>query len=919
MKINCYKLSLLLCLFSIYAFNASAQYTQVTNTTGTQNYGGTNVTVTANGAGAQVYSDWCGAGPYWIGASDNPGSYTFAFSPAVTGVMFEFTAMNTGEILTITLNGQAYALGPCNVSDFVGTCGTSNTIIQNGVVTCPVDVPNGANGTLTICGTINSIEIANVGAGNGTVFNTHFTTAPCALQGGGGSVTAGSNSPLCQGETLNLTSTPGAVTYNWTGPNGFQSNLQNPTITNVTPAMAGDYIIEAIGACGTAYDTVTVQITPGPVISGIGSNSPVCEGQTLTFTTGAITNGVYSWTGPNSFTSAQQNPTIPGVSLAAAGTYTLTVSVNNCISNPSTITVDIDSLPPLPGVTDLNYCEGDPAVPLTATGVNLSWYLTATGGGALPGPPTPNTATAGATTYYVSSSGPGPTFCEGPRAPLTVTVYVHPDPPVIAYKNSYCANEAFEPFVVQVGQNILYYDAPVGGNVVGNPEVDPAAPGVYHWYATQTVNGCESDRFPITIIVHPYIAASFISEIRYGCTEDTVLLTNTSIGATSGYAWTFGDGFTDTAASPVHVYADQGIHNIQLISKAPYCRDTAEQTVDLNHPMSASFTADVDSICQHQVITFTNTSSATVINGVQPTFWWSFGDGTTSVDQNTSYTYDHPGSYIVQMIITDFVPCKDTAWMTIYVDSLSPLSIVTEDSMLCAGEATTFTADYSDIGLLGTSWEFGDGITKFDMNPARHTYEQPGTYNIKISTDYRICRDTSAELQIQVNPSPIIALGPDTSMCPTAGPLVLHDLDNAGNPAAKWLWNTGDRTFNISVKQPGRYSAEVEVNGCKASDSVWVKKDCYLDMPNAFSPDGDGLNDYFLPRQMLSEGVTAFKMQIFNRWGQEIFTTTKLDGRGWDGRFNGEPQPQGVYIYLVEVTFHNTVQEKKQGNVTLLR
>ena len=205
------------------------------------------------------------------------------------------------------------------------------------------------------------------------------------------------------------------------------------------------------------------------------------------------------------------------------------------------------------------------------------------------------------------------------------------------------------------------------------------------------------------------------------------------------------------------------------------------------------------------------------------------------------------------------------------------------------------------------------------MNPARHTYEQPGTYNIKISTDYRICRDTSAELQIQVNPSPIIALGPDTSMCPTAGPLVLHDLDNAGNPAAKWLWNTGDRTFNISVKQPGRYSAEVEVNGCKASDSVWVKKDCYLDMPNAFSPDGDGLNDYFLPRQMLSEGVTAFKMQIFNRWGQEIFTTTKLDGRGWDGRFNGEPQPQGVYIYLVEVTFHNTVQEKKQGNVTLLR
>jgi gliding motility-associated-like protein len=98
-----------------------------------------------------------------------------------------------------------------------------------------------------------------------------------------------------------------------------------------------------------------------------------------------------------------------------------------------------------------------------------------------------------------------------------------------------------------------------------------------------------------------------------------------------------------------------------------------------------------------------------------------------------------------------------------------------------------------------------------------------------------------------------------------------------------------------------------------------VKKDCYIEMPNTFTPNGDDLNDYFFPKSLLSRGVTAFKMSIFNRWGQLIFETTNPEGRGWDGRWNGVMQPNGVYIYLLDATLKNGKTEHYQGNVTLLR
>lgn len=525
---------------------------------------------------------------------------------------------------------------------------------------------------------------------------------------------------------------------------------------------------------------------------------------------------------------------------------------------------------------------------------------------------TPNMS--GTYTLVVTANG-----CTSSQDTVNITVHPTPNPPVINYVAFYCTNDQFVPFTVN-GQNVQYYDSATGGTATSTaPTVDPTVPGTYYWWASQTVNGCEGPRTPIVITVYPTFVADFVFDINYGCAGDTVAFTNTSIGAPN-YVWDFGDGSPlDTNANPVHVYDTQGVFTIKLKVFTDNCMDSVEQQVNLVHPLAAAFTTDADTICQNSAITFTDASTYVTTNNITPSYYWSFGDGATSNLQNPVHPYTVSGVYTVSMIITDFVPCMDTVYHTVYVDSTSMVEIMASENPICAGEAVTFTGVYSDIGLNTISWDFGDGIVVADADPARHTYEYAGSYLIKLSTDYRVCRDTTAEYTILVKPHPVINLGPDTAMCPNSEPLVLADLVNAGNANATWIWNTGSTTFNAVAAQPGTYYARVSIDGCAASDTVWVRKDCYLDVPNAFSPDGDNLNDYFIPRQWLSRGVSSFSMTIYNRWGQEVFSTTNIDGRGWDGKFNGVDQPQGVYVYVIQVQFKNGVQEKKQGNVTLLR
>ena len=142
------------------------------------------------------------------------------------------------------------------------------------------------------------------------------------------------NGPLCEGEVLNLsTSSVTNATYAWTGPSGYTSSAQNPMIPNVTTSDAGDYcVIITVDGCDSQEECTTVVIDPTPPNPSPTNNGPLCEGDVLNLTTPNVSGATFAWTGPSGYTSSDQNPFIPNVTVSNAGDYCVIVTLNGCDS-----------------------------------------------------------------------------------------------------------------------------------------------------------------------------------------------------------------------------------------------------------------------------------------------------------------------------------------------------------------------------------------------------------------------------------------------------------------------------------------------------------------------------------------------------------------------------------------------------------
>jgi len=481
-----------------------------------------------------------------------------------------------------------------------------------------------------------------------------------------------------------------------------------------------------------------------------------------------------------------------------------------------------------------------------------------------------------------------------------------------------------------IGVSYAYDWTPLGDIISGNttlePIINPAVNRTYTLTVT-TLNGCTwQDTIRITV-ADSTPKANFTYIANLGCDEDTVRFINTT--PTNPYInyilWDFddtlgnnGQPITSTAVSPTHIYKNQGIYSVLLTVSNQHCLDTFRQFVNVLHPIIAKFNVD-DSACMNEILPFTDQSTITTMNGIPPTFFYAFGDGDTSILASPTHAYLHPGVYTAMLAIRNGIGCTDTTYRTIVIDSIPFVNFVAPDSAICEGESIRLIASYLSIGNTGVTVDLGDGTVFQGLDTVTYAYAKSGPYNITLTAHYRSCRDTVLIFPVAVNPFPGVDLGPDTVLCPNGSPIVLSERVNFNNPAAKFLWKTGEKTASILAKDIGTYWVRATLGGCSGTDSIMVNKDCYVNIPNSFTPDGDGTNDYFLPRQFLSRSANAFKMSIFNRWGQVIYESSTIGGRGWDGKFNNKEQPQGVYVYIIDVTFDNGVKEHYTGNVTLLR
>ena len=451
----------------------------------------------------------------------------------------------------------------------------------------------------------------------------------------------------------------------------------------------------------------------------------------------------------------------------------------------------------------------------------------------------------------------------------------------------------------------------------------------YTSFYARTDSVCVTGILPGVTMNAPKIQDTFSYVIHYGCNGDTVIFTNHNYSTVDtsdlSFHWYFGDGSTDTAQNATHIYYNtesDTSFNVKLYMTNGECLDSFLTTIKLVNYISGSYTiVPYPYVCQGVPVNFTNTSVSlgTGPGNIATTYSWTFGDGNTSALFSPTNTYLHTGTYNITMIQTNFVPCSDTVIQSITVDTISGMTLVATDTVLCSGQQVMFTGLYASEGNTNTLWSITDGFSMDGINPVLHSFDGAGTYVVSVTATYRACPSASSSRTITVYGYADLYLGPDTSICPGSTSIVLADNRNSGNPGASWLWSNGETGPQITVTKPGYYSVAVTINGCSTSDTVWVQNDCYMDIPNAFTPNGDGVNDYFYPRQMLTRGMTTFSMNIYNRWGQLIYQTTSIDGRGWDGNFNNIQQPEGVYVYIIDATFQDGQTEHHQGNVTLLR
>ncbi|HOM37163.1 MAG TPA: T9SS type A sorting domain-containing protein, partial [Bacteroidales bacterium] len=331
------------------------------------------------GAVAKWYSGSCGG--TLVGTGNN-----ISVSPSSTTtyyVRFEGTCNTTSCVsVTVTVNTLSTAPTSASASPSTICAGNSSTLSYSGGSLGTGAVAKWYSGSCggTLVGTGNNISVS---PSSTTTYYVRFegtcNTTSCASVNVTvnplPSATASSNSPVCQGNTINLTSGPNGMNYSWSGPNSFSSTSQNPSITNASSSNAGNYTVTvtnpATGCSATATTNVTVNPLPSATAS---SNSPVCQGNTINLTSGP--NGMnYSWSGPNSFSSTSQNPSITNASSSNAGNYTVTVtnSTTGCSTTATTnVTVNTNPIPNISPAT-INICVGQSTTITASGGTNYSW------------------------------------------------------------------------------------------------------------------------------------------------------------------------------------------------------------------------------------------------------------------------------------------------------------------------------------------------------------------------------------------------------------------------------------------------------------------------------------------------------------------------------------------------------------------
>lgn len=743
------------------------------------------------------------------------------------------------------------------------------------------------------------------------------------------SPTAGSNGPLCAGQTLSLTATTvTGATYAWSGPNSFTSSSQNPTRTSVSTIDAGTYsVVATVNGCSSPAATVSVAITTSTPTPTASSNGPLCPGQNLQLTASNISGATYSWTGPNGFTSTTQNPLITSVTNVNAGLYSVTATTTGCgTSSPGTVNVQVNALPAAPTVSNNGpLCDGQ-TLNLTAstvTGGTYSWSGPSgyTSTSQNPSITAMNSLKAGNYSVTVTVSGCG----TSPSATTNVIVRRNPSTPTASTNSPICAGDTLKlttSNIVAGPSPTFAWSGPAGfTSSLQNPIIVNASNANSGSYSvTVTDSGCTSTAGNTSVTVKALPAAPVASNGGTVCEGSNLLLYSTTIsGAT--YRWNGPNGFTSTAEDPILTAATPaatGTYSVQSVVNG--CFSTPSTTsVVVNPKPTAPTASNTGPKCVGDNVSL---SASSIPNAA---YSWSGPNGFSSSQQNpvlSNTTLSMSGTYSVYALVSGCLSNAGTTDVTISTPPNAPTLSSLPNGAACAGDSIQLFASF----LSGATYEWSGpaGYSATVQNPIIRNISSAnsGTYNAVVNKGG--CASPAGTISITVNAKPTTS---DISGADTVRNFETKTYQVSGGATSTYNWivtggqiQTGQLSNVVTIRWAGAGNGSVKVtetnfSQCKGAEKVMNVR---VNATTSVTEPKKSLSMKLYPNPASKELFVELdlkqkrevKIEILNLVGQVVDTYNSTDVAGANKhRLDVEQLKSGIYFIRI-VAGDETVTQK---------
>lgn len=441
--------------------------------------------------------------------------------------------------------------------------------------------------------------------------------------------------------------------------------------------------------------------------------------------------------------------------------------------------------------------------------------------------------------------------------------------------------------------------------------------------ASDTVNKCADTAVGFITINKMYVpfkyAANYID--NNNCPPLVLYATSKPMNADS-VRWDFGDGsIAGNILNPSHTYGKPGVYIIKQYGFINNIIDSTSDIITIKGPY-AILKASAYQKCAPANLVLT----ANIINAVS--YAWDFNDGTLHLSEDTlvSHTYLKPGIYNPSLVLKDSAGCISASNLptTILMDSLSVAMSVSAKSV-CDATSIDFSAASYSLGsdLLQSKikykWFFGDteNTVSSEQSPS-FKYNKPGNYRVILLAQSDAGCTVQSSDSVFVNPLPIINAGTDKYIVHGSSD-VMNAMTSDSCLSFEWtpaLYLSEATILNpiVTPLQNQQYLLKAtSKSGCSSIDTVKVTVLTQIDVPNIFSPNGDGINDTWQIKFL--DSYPGATVDVFNRYGQKIYHSNGYS-REWDGTLNGVALPIGTYYYVIDPKNKKAVMS---GSLTIMR